>query len=677
MSATAFQAMLHAGKVSGTGERELKKHLRAHLGQGFCPTRRSVDMLSDGHGIVHYGSLEFTYNGKAKPEFIEWTEKNLDDEITLYLQRHLSSKSISPSDVKRIQVVAGGDHGDVAFQFGALVSVEMTDARKIEFEVSVCEVICRKDTAKLIEDTILPRLTNGLEVVKTVPLSILRDKHDNIKCQFTRTPVDGSTPILVDLYITGDLAFQAMALGKESMAGHWCMQCKSHKNMFLDDGVVWTMEELVQLGKEAENNMGIPKLGVKQQPWWPFIPISHYMIPLLHCEIGIGNQLLDKLREIVNEYIESYAPGEELIRLAIPVLKNIIEDTAKMRDSWDTTADGKLLKKLIRKVASKHHEGEVINSAGEAMDETESLDTAKLKELQDYRASIVNKLEKARKKLADQQQKLKGKQSEKKKGKHSIETNMFKALKEIGVELSSYHGGSLNGKDIKKVMNNASHIFDQFAVIFKDGKRPDCILSGTDIDTLCLHFREVFVLWDGAFSLARTVNPTENDTLTYMRYVSAAIQGNTTICCTITPKVHLMLKHVQWQMRNIPGGLGDKMEDWVERLHQTGMRERQRFRTVQNPIIRALAREKAGSRNMHPDVLAQVDKTNEGNKRNLVTTKVDTISTRRKQQRDVGRQEAMEYFDKETNRELTWLVLIFGDEKVDSYSKKDTSVGDS
>ena len=51
-------------------------------------------------------------------------------------------------------------------------------------------------------------------------------------------------------------------------------------------------------------------------------------------------------------------------------------------------------------------------------------------------------------------------------GQLSIETQVFKVLKEVGVELSSYHGGSLNGKDIKKVMNNASHIFDQFAVIF-------------------------------------------------------------------------------------------------------------------------------------------------------------------------------------------------------------------
>ena len=76
MSATAFQFILHAGKVTGTGEREVKKHLTSHLGQGFCPTRCSVNMLSEGHGILHYGSCKFIYDGKEKPEFVEWTEKN-------------------------------------------------------------------------------------------------------------------------------------------------------------------------------------------------------------------------------------------------------------------------------------------------------------------------------------------------------------------------------------------------------------------------------------------------------------------------------------------------------------------------------------------------------------------------------------------------------------------------
>jgi len=124
MSATKFQAMLRVGGVSGTGKRELEKHLSAHLGKGFCPTRRSVDMLAEGHCEVYSGSIEFTYDGKEKAEFFEWTEKNINDEITVYLQRHLNSKSITPSEVKRVQVVVGGDRGDTAFQFGASVSVD-------------------------------------------------------------------------------------------------------------------------------------------------------------------------------------------------------------------------------------------------------------------------------------------------------------------------------------------------------------------------------------------------------------------------------------------------------------------------------------------------------------------------------------------------------------------------
>ena len=162
MSATAFQSMLHAGKVTGTGERELKKHLTSHLGQGFCPTQRSVNMLSEGHGIVHYGSCQFTYDGKEKSEFVECTEKNLDEGITLELKRHLSSMSVMPTDVLRVQVVVGGDHGDTAFQFGASVSVELSDDPIIDFEVSICELICRKDTGRLLEETILQRLTSGL-----------------------------------------------------------------------------------------------------------------------------------------------------------------------------------------------------------------------------------------------------------------------------------------------------------------------------------------------------------------------------------------------------------------------------------------------------------------------------------------------------------------------------------
>ena len=76
----------------------------------------------------------------------------------------------------------------------------------------------------------------------------------------------------------------------------------------------------------------------------------------------------------------------------------------------------------------------------------------------------------------------------------------------------------------------------------------------------------------------------------------------------------------------------------MERQHQWGMRMRRCFRTVQDPlVVRALVRKKAASCNMHPDVLAQVESTDVGNKQNLSERKADPISIKRQKQHDEGR----------------------------------------
>ena len=88
-------------------------------------------------------------------------------------------------------------------------------------------------------------------------------------------------------------------------------------------------------------------------------------------------------------------------------------------------------------------------------------------------------------------------------------------------------------------MNNATFIFEELAIILKEGKRPDCILSDTNIDALCLNFQGVFVLWDGAFSLARKIDPNLEDEHTYQRFVDAALHGSQILQCPIMPKVHI------------------------------------------------------------------------------------------------------------------------------------------
>ncbi len=114
------------------------------------------------------------------------------------------------------------------------------------------------------------------------------------------------------MHVTGDLVFQAMALGKESMAGWWCMLCKASRSQFLDkNSKMWTMDDLVRCEIIAESNNDEPQLGAKQRPWWPFIPLTNYVSPLLHYEIGIGNVIFELFWDVINQHIEIYAPGEE------------------------------------------------------------------------------------------------------------------------------------------------------------------------------------------------------------------------------------------------------------------------------------------------------------------------------------------------------------------------------
>ena len=77
----------------------------------------------------------------------------------------------------------------------------------------------------------------------------------------------------------------------------------------------------------------------------------------------------------------------------------------------------------------------------------------------------------------------------------------------------------------------------------------------------------------------------------YEKFVYAAVVCHISIGCSVTHKVHLMYKHVAVHMR-VPGGLGQKMEDWVELQHQGGMRERTQYRTMGDMQKAAEAKER-------------------------------------------------------------------------------------
>ena len=141
---------------------------------------------------------------------------------------------------------------------------------------------------------------------------------------------------------------------------------------------------------------------------------------------------------------------------------------------------------------------------------------------------------------------------------------MLDVLKLVGVELTWYHGGNLTRMDIKQIIANATFIFNEFKKTLLEDRKNDG-MSEEAIKKMCADHKTFHLLWNGAFSLARMVDPSDGNTDLYKRYVFAAVCCHVCIGCNVTHKIHSMWLHVADQMKYVPGGLGEKMEDWVER----------------------------------------------------------------------------------------------------------------
>jgi len=104
-------------------------------------------------------------------------------------------------------------------------------------------------------------------------------------------------------------------------------------------GLPWTYDYLVCIGTEVcTERGGKPLLGVKQEPWWPFLNF-HLMVPLLHCLIGIGNNLINRFCDVVNEYVENLSAAEMKLAWALTNHSLIMVKTAKKRDECNESPE--------------------------------------------------------------------------------------------------------------------------------------------------------------------------------------------------------------------------------------------------------------------------------------------------------------------------------------------------
>ena len=563
----------------------------------------------------------------------------------------------------------------------AVDEVVVADDGKVQlsfsFEISVAEIICRKDTAKILEMTIKSELTVGLETLSKRKLHVFINREGIVDCTLGDVP-EGTFAVSLSpqLYVTGDLAFYGMVLGKEGMSGKHCHLCQTslaEMKTLARDGQRWTYEEMDRLAASYQSDKRKSKkatMGMKNSPWFKCIPLENYVVPLLHCLIGVGNDLFSKFRDIVSEEIEYISQEEILTREAQAAMASKIDSLVATRDSFQASIEGRRLESLRGKLKRAKTTLEQLRSIGqqqipdrnfhsptsspfagvldgitdfiennEPQSEIDILDeppqtigaespphpevhgpverkiqevkivieeiSAEMKPLDQKLINMRTVIRRGRAHLKVLKDKIKEQKSLRKRKGDGIESQLFAVMRRrYGVKIQAYHGGSLHGKDTQKMMTNSGEMFAIFSTLLKANKKKDSTLSDTQVDELCDTFRTVFVLWDGAFSFASKTDPTTEDIEMFSRFVTAAVTSHIRIGCSATPKLHLMWKHVKEQMSKFPGGLGQKREDWMEKLHQLTSVKRKQFSTAQNKEQRANAMANSIQQESDPAVVA-------------------------------------------------------------------------
>jgi hypothetical protein len=148
-----------------------------------------------------------------------------------------------------------------------------------------------------------------------------------------------------------------MGQRREGMSGPHCMICQLTYKEFNNNrdrfGEPWTFDKLMHVAKDViKKQNGEPLMGVKQEPWWPFLKFEHQMFPLLYCLIGIGNNLLDKFCDMIRANFEKLSTEEVKLAQRLTTYKIIIVDTVKERVEFDQSPDGKKLKSLQGMITS-------------------------------------------------------------------------------------------------------------------------------------------------------------------------------------------------------------------------------------------------------------------------------------------------------------------------------------
>jgi hypothetical protein len=329
---------------------------------------------------------------------------------------------------------------------------------------------------------------------------------------------------------------------------------------------------------------------VKNYPQLDCVELERYIFPVLHVTLRLANRLLKHTIDYA-DLVDDRTP--EVLQVA-RILQ--IEAAHKYATIKQEIADWGIREgpTLANMYLAQEHLDEQIEVEGELTEaerEAAILDATSLKLEIAFFKKELSALKKQKTELSQRNTAAKVEVAKVKKelGKYSkpIRQGLERILaRDWNIKRPSWHGGDLLGNECQKLMAWSRLIFEQIKAFLLDQLEEDggSERAKTEVQKRCNIVATALLLFDGFLSLVRTEHKdlTPQPHITKAReYAAKAVAVWWIMELSVTPKCHASEDHACNQLELLKG-LADFCEDWVEQLHQLGLKNNRRMKTIRN-----------------------------------------------------------------------------------------------
>ena len=331
----AIQSMCN---MNITQMRTLRSCLYSELGSPIFASEYKLEQVLD---IEFVEPITGVYNFTTS-EKISWSYRSIKNCFLLWIKsRQFHLPCNYEKQFLKVDVCVNLDHGKGHSRVSANFIGRYKDSdgkwQSSSYACPLGNAKCKHDNAEVIKNTFGCRLDQDLMEIKNSRVTIRDDKVIMVPINGTptqqqdhqqqqednnnNTTIHDNSPettIDVELFLAADVLLYAIALGKEGSATWWCPYCDLKRTQWQQyqhaTGNLWTLDSLcahhdvvsVHNTSNSDRDRDARK-GVKSKPLFLAIPLSNYIIPILHLTIGKGNNVLKHLVEEMQAAAERYS----------------------------------------------------------------------------------------------------------------------------------------------------------------------------------------------------------------------------------------------------------------------------------------------------------------------------------------------------------------------------------